>query len=245
MSQFIETPDHLCNPALVKMAFQYRDAARQKRAFVAGGDPSAGGGGGGGGDPSAGGGDPSGGGGAPPSGGGTDPSAQIAQLQAQVQQMQQQQQMMQQGGGAGGAAGGAGALKPKIDEPSVMLSILKILARLADAQGVQIPASEMVQTQSNLQQLAAASQTGAPMPGMDPTAGSGSPAGGAGGAGGGAGGGIPPIGGVGDIQGGVKGGSDSRFSENGTPYKSTSTKLAHNGNWAGAIAALVRQRRSA
>ncbi len=242
MSQFIDSEDHLVNPALLKMAYEYKQAARQKRAFVPGGDPSQAGGGGG--DPAAAGGDPSAGGGAPPpdpsagGGGGGDASAQISQLQAQVQAMQQQQMTAQQAGGAGA---GAGALKPKIDEPSVLLSILKVQARIADQLGVKIPASEMVANQQDLQGLAAASQTGSPMPGMDPSATTGPPGGAPGG---GQGGGIPPMGGVGDISGGVKGGYD-RFVENGTPYKTTSTKLAHNGNWAGAIAALVRQRRSA
>lgn len=230
--------DHLINPALLTMAMSLGKEAREKRSFVPGGDPS-----GGGGDPSAGGGDPSGGGAPPPDpsggGGGGDQSGAIAQMQAQMQQMQQQMMTMGQGGGGAGAGPGAGGLKPKIDEPSVLLSILKILARLADAQGVQIPASEMVQTQSNLQQLSAASQMGGPMPGMDPTAQTGSPAG----AGGGQGSGIPPMGGVNDISGGVKGGRD-RW-ENGTSYGGTSTKLADNGNRAHAILSMIRQRRSA
>ena len=73
------------------------------------------------------------------------------------------------------------------------------------------------------------------MPGMDPTATTG-PQGGQGGSQ------IPPIGGVGDIAGGVKGGRD-RFFENGTPYHGTSVKLADNGNRAAAIASLIRQQR--
>ena len=105
-----------------------------------------------------------------------------------------QQAMMQQGGGAGGAAGGAGgaggALKPKVDVNSVLLQILKIQARIADQLGVKIPASEMVVTQQDQMGLAQATQSGQPMPGMDPSAGGG----------GGAGGAIPPVQGMEGMQ---------------------------------------------
>lgn len=95
---------------------------------------------------------------------------------------------MGMGGGAGAGAGGKNPLTPKIDEKAVLLQILKIQARIADQLGVKIPASEMVVTQSDMQGLAQASSSGAPMPGMDPSAG-----GGAAGGGGGAIGGIPPM----------------------------------------------------
>lgn len=196
-----DTSDHLINPALLSMTKRAGVGLGgfSKRAFVPGGDPGMGGGGGGGGDPAAGGGapppggDPAAGGGAPPpdaggggSGGGVDP--------AMIQQMVTQavQQAMPQGGGAGagGAGGAGGALKPKVDVNSVLLQILKIQARIADQLGVKIPASEMVVTQQDQMGLANATQSGQPMPGMDPTAAAG---GGAGGGGGGAIGGMPPM----------------------------------------------------
>jgi hypothetical protein len=126
----------------------------EKRSFVPAGDPNldpnaaaaaAGGGGGQGGpppDPSAGGAppDPSAGGGAPPA---ADPNA-IAQSVMQMLQPALQQ------GGAGG--GGMEPIKPKIDINVAVMQILKMLARICDAQGIQIPASEMVMTSNDLTQ---------------------------------------------------------------------------------------------
>ncbi len=197
--------EHICNPALLRMARTQIKSAFIPTADMAG---QAGGGGGGmpppGGDPAAGGGmppgggappgmDPAAGGGAPPpsgdpsGGGGGDVLGQI---------LQRLQRIEAAGGGAGGA--GAGALKPKIDVNVAITQVLKILARIADTLGVQIPASEMVINQTDLMGMASATQSGAPMPGMDPTAGG--AAGGAGGAGGPTAGGIagpqpmPPMG---------------------------------------------------
>jgi hypothetical protein len=86
-----------------------------------------------------------------------------------------QQAMAAQGGGAGGAAGG-GVMKPKIDINIEIMKMQKMLARIADALGIQIPAAEMVGTGEDLNQMAAAQQA---------------PAGG--GAGGGALGAIQPV----------------------------------------------------
>jgi hypothetical protein len=71
-----------------------------------------------------------------------------------------QSAMAAQGGGAGG--GGTGpAIKPKIDVNVELMQIKKLLARLADAMGVQIPAADMVATPEDLTQMAEGG-TGAP-----------------------------------------------------------------------------------
>lgn len=143
-----------------------------KHGFI---DPATMGAGGGGGMPPGGappGGDPmAAAGGAPPptdpaaaggGGGGPDPM-----LQAIMDKLN----TLGSGGGAGGAGAGAGAMKPlKVDEPAVLVQILKLLARIADALKIPIPASEMVANQADVQQLAMANQAGSPMPGADPTA---------------------------------------------------------------------------
>ena len=165
----------------------------QKEAFI---DQAAMTGGGGGGapptDPSVGGAgappmDPAAmGGGAPPGGGGGDA------LMGMIQSMQQQIQGLSQGGGGGmaGGAGGVEPIKPKIDVNVTLLQILKILARIADALGIQIPASEMVATSNDVTQFAQQqSQTqqagpGSAISGISPIQGA-SPALAAGGGGGG------------------------------------------------------------
>lgn len=138
---------------LVKMA-------RNKVGFVDGAAMA------GGGDPAAAaaggapppGGDPAAMGGAPPpppeGGGGMDPMM--------IQQMVQQavQQAMAGQGGGGGGAGGGGALKPKVDVNVTLLQILKIVTRMAEAQGVEIPPSEMVPDMTSVNQLAQMSQSG-------------------------------------------------------------------------------------
>lgn len=151
-----------------------------KNAFVAAGDPMMTG------DPgAAAGGDPAAAaGGDPAAAAGGDPAAAAAAAPppgpdpAMIQQMVQQavqQAMMSQGGG--GAAGGAGGgLKPKIDVNVELMQIKKLLARIADSLGVQIPAAEMVATPDDLNQMAMQQQQGQQ-----------------GGAAGGAGGAIPPI----------------------------------------------------
>lgn len=213
--------DHIVNSPLLKMA---RDRlALEKAAFVPGGqgDPSGGAGGapppggmGGGAPPP--GGDPSGGAGGPPGaapsggGGAMDPTSIMPMVQQMVQQ-----QMMQQGG-AGGAGGKP--LAPKIDEKVVLTQIVKLLARVCDHLGIQVPASEMVVGQQDLMGMANATQTGGPMPGMDPNAT-------AGGAGGQQAGAIPPVDGIqpagapgmGGMPGAQKGAS---YRGNGTAFDS-------------------------
>ncbi len=104
-------------------------------------------------------------GGAPPmdpamaGGGGMPPGPDI---QTMITQAVQTAMGGAGGGAAGGAMGGGAGIKPKIDVNVVMLQILKILARIADALGVQIPASEMVAGPADLGQLASQSQGGAP-----------------------------------------------------------------------------------
>lgn len=148
----------------------------EKQAFVPGGDPAAMGGdpaAGGmppGGDPMAGGmppgGDPMAGGmppggdpmagGMPPGGdpmaGGGDP---MAAIQPMIQQAVQQA-MAGAGGGMGGGAGagGEGAIKPKIDVNVEIMQMKKLLAKIADGLGIQIPAAEMVATPEDLTQMA-------------------------------------------------------------------------------------------
>lgn len=152
------------NPQLIAMAAESlaKEASTRKQAFVPGGDPAMTG------DPAAAGGappmdpsmmDPAAmGGGAPPAppagggGGGADPSV-IAQ--AVVQAMQA---AGMGGGGAAGGAGGAGGLKPKIDVNVEIMQMKKLLARLCDAMGVQIPAAEMTATPDDLNQMAAQQQ---------------------------------------------------------------------------------------
>jgi hypothetical protein len=121
---------------------------------AAGGDPAAAGG-----DPAMAGGDPAmaGGGAAPPpaAGGGGDI---MGALMPMIQQAVQQAMATQGGGGAG--AGAAGGLKPKIDINVEVMKLNKMVARIADALGVQISAAEMVATPEDLNQMAAASQGG-------------------------------------------------------------------------------------
>lgn len=150
----------------------------------------------------------------------------------------QQMQQLQMGGAGGAGAGGAGKnpLTPKIDEKAVLLQILKIQARIADQLGVKIPASEMVVTQNDMQGLAQASTSGAPMPGMDPSAGA--PGGGA--AGGGAIGSMPgmdPMQGSG-VPGGEKAGS---YKGNGTAFDTIG--FTDTNNRAAAIGRVIRAAR--
>jgi hypothetical protein len=75
-----------------------------------------------------------------------------------IQQAVQQAMAANSGSGAMTGGGGGGGLKPKIDVNVALMQILKILARLADALGVQIPAAEMVATSDDLNQMAASQQ---------------------------------------------------------------------------------------
>lgn len=60
-------------------------------------------------------------------------------------------------------------IKPKIDVNVTMLQILKILARVCDALGVKIPASEMVATQGDLTQMGMQQEGAAAAPQPAPT----------------------------------------------------------------------------
>jgi hypothetical protein len=88
-----------------------------------------------------------GGGAAPPPGNGMD-------IQSMIQQQVQVALQGMGGGGAAGGAGGAAAFKPKIDENVVLLQILKMLAQIVDHFGIQVSASSMVVTPTDLQQQA-------------------------------------------------------------------------------------------
>jgi hypothetical protein len=80
-------------------------------------------------------------------------------------------QMIQAQGGAGGGMGGGGGaepIKPKIDVNVTLLQLLKMMSRIADALGVQIPASEMVATQNDLTQFGMQQQSGAGATGAPP-----------------------------------------------------------------------------
>jgi hypothetical protein len=158
----------------------------------------------------------------------------VAQLMQQMQQMQMQMQQMQQGGGGG--AGGAGALKPKVDVNSVLLQILKIQARIADQLGVKIPASEMVVNQQDIGQLASATQSGAPMPGMDPSAGGGGGAAG----GGGAISGMPPMD---PMQGAGQPGAQKAGSYHGNGTAFDTRGLTDVGSKASSIGMLLKMNR--
>lgn len=160
---------HLVNTNLIALAKQ----ASSKQAFVPG-DAAAGGAMPPGGDPAAAGGappmDPMAGG-APPmdpmAAGGGDP---MAALQPMIDQAVQAA-VASQGGGGGGAAAGGG-IKPKIDVNVEIMQMKKILAKISDALGIQIPAAEMVATPDDLNQMAAQEQGGAPAPGGAPGGGS-------------------------------------------------------------------------
>lgn len=150
------------NPHLLSQA-----RGQVKQAFVAAGDPSMGG------DPAAAGGappmdpamaggapmDPAMAGGDPAAMGGAPPADPMAEIQPMIDQAVQAAMAAQGGGAAGGGAGPA--IKPKIDVNVELMQIKKLLARIADAMGVQIPAAEMVATPEDLGQMAEGG-TGAP-----------------------------------------------------------------------------------
>ena len=214
-----DPPSHLINPELIALA-QLALGERTKRAFIPaqGGDPGAGGMPPGmppGMDPAMMGApppgmDPSGGGGgggappfpAPPSGGGGGGGAEIMM-----------QQIMQKLDGLGGAGGGAG-IKPKIDVNVALMQISKMLARIADALGVQIPAHEMIATPQDLGAMAQQQTTGAP---------------GGGGMSGGGQGAIPPIQPMEGMQpAGMPGGEKTSFAHNGHAFDSSGLISQHN-----------------
>lgn len=145
------------------------------------------------------------------------------------------QSAMGAGGGAGGAGGAGGMLKPKIDVNVEIMKLNKMVARIADALGVHIPAHEMVATPQDLTSMAQGQQTQQ----------------GAGAAGGGAGaippidpmGGMPPAGtpGMGGAGGGGGGGEKtSSYRPNGRAFDSSG--LSEVGNRAAAIAAMRKRK---
>lgn len=193
-----------------------------------GGDPAAAGGMPPGGAPP--GGDPSmmGGGAPPPPAGGGGGGPDIMMM---IQQAVQQAMM---GAGGGAAGGGAAGIKPKIDVNVTLLQILKILARIADTLGVQIPASEMVATQGDLTGFAQQQQTnpmGAPQPGAPPPDGAG-----------GAGGPMAPPSPMEAMPGAAPGamGKMSHHIENGSAIDPSG--LQQVGDRASAIAAIMARR---
>lgn len=165
----------IINNALMDLArknlSRFAEDGREKAGFVATSgmpaDPAAGGGGGMPMDPAAAGGggampmDPAAGGmpPAPPEGGGGDPAALEMLINKAVQNA-----MMQNGGGGAGAGGGAGGIKPKIDVNIEIMQMKKMLAKIIDALGVHMPATEMAVDGSDLDQLAAEQQMGGGAP---------------------------------------------------------------------------------
>ena len=73
-------------------------------------------------------------------------------------------EQMASAGPAGGASGGVEPIKPKIDVNVEIMQIKKMLARVADALGVQIPAAEMTATSQDLTQMALQSENAAAGP---------------------------------------------------------------------------------
>jgi hypothetical protein len=63
--------------------------------------------------------------------------------------------------GAGGAGAGDGQIKPKIDVNIEIMQIKKILAKISDALGIQIPAADMVATPEDLTAMAQGGSAGA------------------------------------------------------------------------------------
>ena len=100
--------------------------------------------------------DPAAAGGAPA--GAPAPDPMVDQLMSRLNSLEQQ--LAAQGGGAGGAGGAAGVLKPKVDVNVVLMQILKIVTRLAEANNVHVPPSDLVPTANDVTQLAQMSQTG-------------------------------------------------------------------------------------
>lgn len=135
----------LLNREMMKRA---QASLNKKIAVIAAGDPALGGAPQGmppGGDPSGGGMMPPGGDPAAMGGGAPPPPPAPAPAPAPMQPAM---------------AGGVEPIKPKIDVNVTMLQILKILARIADALNVKIPASEMVATQGDLTNMGMQQETG-------------------------------------------------------------------------------------
>lgn len=151
------------NPELLGLAKQNlaKAASTDKAAFVQAGDPAM--------DPMAAAGgppmDPMAGGMPPmdpmaggppmdPMAGGMPPMDPMAAIQPMIDQAVQAAL-----GAAGG--GGGGQIKPKIDVNIEIMQIKKILAKISDALGIQIPAADMVATPEDLTAMAQGNSAGA------------------------------------------------------------------------------------
>jgi len=225
--------DHLVNPELIAMA-KAANAGQMnrfaKKAFVPGDAAAGGGAPPPGGDPAMAGGappmDPAMAGGAPPmdpamAGGGGDP---LAALGPMIQQAVQE--AMAANGGGGGGGGEGGGIKPKIDVNVEMMQIKKMLAHIMDGLQIPMPASQMVATSDDLNQMAA-------NPGADPAAAGGAPGGGA----------IQPIE---PMQAAAPGGEKVGHAfNNGIPFgtqPSSADQIESLGSVASQVAGLLRSR---
>ena len=132
------------NPELLGLAKANlaKAASDEKVAFVQAGDPAM--------DPMA----AAGGGGAPPPG--APPMDPMAEIQPMIDQAVQAAVA-----GAGGAGAGENQIKPKIDVNIEIMQIKKILAKISDALGIQIPAADMVATPEDLTAMAQGGSAGA------------------------------------------------------------------------------------
>lgn len=162
----------------------------------------------------------------PPSGGGGGGDAGVtAKLDQLIQLMQ--------GGGAGAQSGAnqAGQLKPKIDVNVAIMQMSKMIARIADTLGVQIPASEMIATPNDLTSMANKQQAGGQ---QDAAMGGGGPPGG-----------ISPMGGMPGMEAGPGGGGAGKSAndrvQGGRAYSHSS--LEETMNKAAAISKLRKARR--
>ena len=178
---------------MIRMTRNMMGDVMQKRAFVPSGDPSMGGAPPGGAPPM----DPAMMGGAPPMDpammGGMPPPPPPAPAidPAMIQQMVDDAVKKSNGGSNGNGASMGGGLKPKIDVNVELMQIKHMLARLADALNVKIPAQDLVATPEKLMAMASGGDSGS---------------------GGGGAGSIPPIGGISGITpAGTPGGEKSGY----------------------------------
>ena len=112
---------------------------------------------------------------------------------AMIQQMVDDAVKKSNGNGNGNGASMGGGLKPKIDVNVELMQIKHMLARLADALNVKIPAQDLVATPEKLMAMASGGDSGS-------------------GGGGGGAGAIPPIGGISGITpAGTPGGEKSGY----------------------------------
>jgi hypothetical protein len=192
---------------LAKEAENRKIAAVDAQTLMGGGDPAA----------MAGGMDPMAAGMGPPPGEEMGGGGDTAGLEMRLAALEQQ---LAAGGGAAGA-GGVEPIKPKIDVNVEIMQMKKLLARMADALGVQIPAAEMVATPDDLTQMANQEQQ----------------AGGAGGAGASPTSAIPPI----EPMQGASPSLAKAAEGNGDDYSEAS--LVKVSGRAAALAAILAQRK--